>query len=137
MQRLFLLIVIRTFYFISLPNFPIALIDDIKIAVGAFLFLLPLLFNYFGFKRLAKFCLCWLPSIIIIGLYIANNLIRTNQVLISALRQHLFLFSTERLHYSLFSWQIFPSKKGINCLLVDPLFSAGFLRLYNQFIWRR
>ena len=43
---------------------------DIEVIAAAILFLLPLLLNSLGFIYISSLCICWMPSIIIITVYI-------------------------------------------------------------------
>jgi len=117
----FLLILIRTALYYSLPGTPVMMKDNINIVIGAFLFLLPLVLNRFGYIQLAKLCLCWFPSIIIIALYISNNLITTSILTSQYESIYFFLLGVSAVPYLILDTS--NKKEMITCL------SAPFLLL--------
>src|ERR1700744_1427937 len=97
----FFLVVLRTILYFTLPDKRIIISTNITIIAAAFLFLLPLLLNSKGYIRFARLYLCWLPPIIIMGIYISDGVIRTHILAAEYDSIYFFLIGVSALPYLL------------------------------------
>jgi hypothetical protein len=91
--------------------------------IAGILFLFPVALNNFKRFRLARFYLCWLPSVIILGLYIADGLKRTTILTSEFDSLYFFLLGVSAIPYLLLS---FANKKELFAGLLVPFLFIFF-----------
>ena len=118
-----LLIVLRTILYFCLANKHIIISTNSNMVVAAFLTLLPLALNRSGYTHLAKYYLCWLPSVIILSIYIIDGMKRTNILTSEYDSLYFFLLGVSAMPYLLLS---LSNKKELVAGLSLPLFFLFF-----------
>jgi len=94
---------LRTLFYFTLPDRKIILNTNFSILFAASLFLLPLFFNRQGYLRLARLYLCWLPSIIILAIYVADGTRRIHILAAEYDSIYFFLLGVSALPYLVLS----------------------------------
>jgi PAS domain S-box-containing protein len=121
----FLLLLIRNIFF----NIP----PDIKTISAGIFFLLPFVFNRFGWLFLARISLCWLPSILVMFIYITEGIRNSNSMLTSDFDSHrLYLLGFAVIPYLLLN---LSNKKeliiGLSLPFLTLLFSYQLIDLFG------
>jgi PAS domain S-box-containing protein len=97
------LVLLRTILYFTISNRKIIINTNFAFVAAACLFLLPLLFNRLGYLRLARFYLCWLPSVIVMVIYISDGMRRTHILAAEYDSIYFFLLGVSALPYLLLS----------------------------------
>jgi PAS domain S-box-containing protein len=87
--------------YFTLPDRRIIISTNIAIITASFLFLLPMLFNSKGYIRLARLYLCWLPPVIIMGIYVSDGMQRSHILASQYDSIYFFLIGVSALPYLL------------------------------------
>jgi PAS domain S-box-containing protein len=118
-----LLIILRTILYFCLANKHIIISTNTNMVVAAFFTLLPLALNRSGYIHLAKYYLCWLPSVIILAIYIIDGMKRTSILTSEYDSLYFFLLGVSAMPYLLLS---LSNKKELIAGLSLPLFFLLF-----------
>jgi PAS domain S-box-containing protein len=128
-----LIIFIATLLLLAIRSIFFNISPDIKIITTGLLFLLPLLFNRFGFLFLARLYLCWLPSIAVMFIYITEGMKKNSMILASDYDSHrLYLLGFAVIPYLLLN---LSNKKefilGLSVPFITILFSYQVMNLFG------
>jgi PAS domain S-box-containing protein len=125
------ILLLRTVLYFTLPERKIIINTNISVVIAALLFLLPLIFNQRGYLRLARLYLCWLPSIIILAIYISDGMKRTHILAAEYDSIYFFLLGVSALPYLVLSTN---NKKELLFALSLPFLSIFFTNnIFNLF----
>ncbi|HMG82247.1 MAG TPA: PAS domain S-box protein [Ferruginibacter sp.] len=117
------LVILRSILFFCMANKRILISTNTNMVFGALVTLLPLAFNRAGYTRLAKYYLCWLPSIIIVSLYTLDAMKRTTVFTSEYDSLYFFLLGVSAMPYLLLS---LSNKKELIAGLLLPLLIVVF-----------
>jgi PAS domain S-box-containing protein len=97
------LVLLRTFVYYTVPNNKVIISANLVIIISGCFFLLPLVLNYYKQIRIARFYLCWLPTIAIMVIYIFQGIRRTEVLTSEYDSIYFFLLGVSALPYLLLS----------------------------------
>ncbi|HTB51307.1 MAG TPA: PAS domain S-box protein [Ferruginibacter sp.] len=125
------LIIVRTILYFCLANKRIIIGTNGIMVITSLLFLFPLVLNRLGYLRLARLYLCWLPSILIMSVYVMDALQRTIVLTSEYDSLYFFLLGASAVPYLLLS---LSNKKELVAGLSVPVFFIFFSdRIMNLF----
>jgi PAS domain S-box-containing protein len=125
------LVLLRTILYFTISNRKIIINTNFAFIAAACLFLLPLLFNRQGYLRLARFYLCWLPSVIVMVIYISDGMRRTHILAAEYDSIYFFLLGVSALPYLLLSTR--NKKEFIFALSLPFLFILFTDKIFHLF----